>query len=261
MQLKLSDNIKKYRKKMDLTQEGLADALGVTVGAVSKWENGNNVPDVMTMMELADFFSISMDELLGFSLSSKKIDDMCNEIDILARHHQFDEAIRISKDAMVRYPYTFKVLCASADIYYYKFLEGKEKKDSEEAIGIFEKALNCISQSEEKEMMEYIIKIKMAYLQSFMDRPEMMEENVKKAFELAIRFDEAGIGENIFTGVKYNYCRKEKIKAYDTTGTKAIDSIGKMIEKKLEDTSGKNKEKIQRVLDSWERLCAARAII
>lgn len=41
MQLKLSENIKKYRKDMDLTQEGLADTLGVTVGAVSKWENGD----------------------------------------------------------------------------------------------------------------------------------------------------------------------------------------------------------------------------
>ena len=50
MQLKLSENIKKYRKDMSLTQEALAEVLGVTVGAVSKWENGNNVPDVLMMM-------------------------------------------------------------------------------------------------------------------------------------------------------------------------------------------------------------------
>ena len=128
MQLKLSENIKKYRKNMDLTQEGLADALGVTVGAVSKWENGNNVPDVMTMMELADFYNISMDELLGFDLSSKKIDDMCEKIDILARSHRFDEAITTAKDAMTRYPHTFKVLFACGELYSYKFLENKEKK-------------------------------------------------------------------------------------------------------------------------------------
>ena len=51
MKLNLSENIKKYRKEMNLTQEGLAEAFGVTVGAVSKWESGSTVPDIMTMME------------------------------------------------------------------------------------------------------------------------------------------------------------------------------------------------------------------
>jgi transcriptional regulator with XRE-family HTH domain len=372
MQLKLSENIKKYRKDMDLTQEGLADTLGVTVGAVSKWENGSNVPDVMTMMELADFFNISMDELLGFSLSSKKIEDMCKEIDVLARTHRFDEAIKIAKEAMTRYPRTFKVLYACGDLYYYKFLESKEKKDSEDAIRIFEMALDYISQSKEKELMEYTIKTKMAYLYrkidpekainllkrinfdgwqcneigvvlldmgkneealenfsvallkifaeqlttvnnmsealigtgkradlrnaanlvetelkivndysnpgevnityklrallcilmayllSFMDKQDQMEEYIKEAFELAICFDEEGTGENFFAGLRYNYFNKEKVKAYDATGTNAIDSIGTMIEKKLDDTPEKNKAKIKRVLDCWERLCESR---
>ena len=55
MQLNLHENIKKYRKEMGLTQEALAEAFGVTVGAVSKWESGNTVPDIVTLMELADF--------------------------------------------------------------------------------------------------------------------------------------------------------------------------------------------------------------
>ena len=64
MQLKLAENIKRYRKEMGLTQDGLAEALGVTIGAVSKWENGNNVPDITTLMELANLWSrilISLD--------------------------------------------------------------------------------------------------------------------------------------------------------------------------------------------------------
>ncbi|MBP5331086.1 MAG: hypothetical protein J6Y89_04475 [Lachnospiraceae bacterium] len=77
-----------------------------------------------------------MDELLGFGLSSKKIDDMCNRIDAIARSHRFDEAILIAKDAIVIYPHTFKVLYTCADLYYYKFLESKEQKDSEDAISL-----------------------------------------------------------------------------------------------------------------------------
>lgn len=57
MQLKLNENIKKYRKSMNLTQEDLAEAFGVTVGAVSKWESGSNVPDILTLMQLADFLA------------------------------------------------------------------------------------------------------------------------------------------------------------------------------------------------------------
>ena len=41
MKLKLNENIKKYRKEMNLAQEGLSEAFGVTVGAVSKWESLN----------------------------------------------------------------------------------------------------------------------------------------------------------------------------------------------------------------------------
>ena len=49
MQIKLNENIKKYRKSMNLTQEELAEAFGVTVGAVSKWESGSNVPDILSL--------------------------------------------------------------------------------------------------------------------------------------------------------------------------------------------------------------------
>ncbi len=94
MELKLSDNIKKHRKEMGLTQEGLADAIGVIIGAVSKWEKGANVPDIITMMELANFFNISLDELVGYAMSLKNIDAMCQRIDTLSCDHRFDEAIK-----------------------------------------------------------------------------------------------------------------------------------------------------------------------
>ena len=116
MQLLLSDKIKKYRKEMELTQEGLADAIGVTVGAVSKWENGNTVPDIMTMMQLANFFNISMDELLGFDLTSKNVDDMCKRVDELSRKHEFDQAMIEANNAMSRYPHNFKVLYTTASL-------------------------------------------------------------------------------------------------------------------------------------------------
>ena len=54
-----------YRKKHAMTQEALAQALGVTNQAVSKWESNQSCPDVMLLPEIADLFGISLDELFG----------------------------------------------------------------------------------------------------------------------------------------------------------------------------------------------------
>lgn len=179
MQLKLSDKIKYYRKDMELTQEGLAEAIGVTVGAVSKWENGNTVPDIMTLMQLANYFNVSMDELLGFDLTSKNIDDMCKSISDHCTNHEFDQAEMEAKNAMQRYPHNFKVLYECADMYYFKYLSQSDEKDAEKAITIFNSALNHISQNTDNEINEYVIKSKIAYLYSESD-PEKAIEKLKE---------------------------------------------------------------------------------
>ncbi len=179
MQLKLSDKIKHYRKDMELTQEGLAEAIGVTVGAVSKWENGNTVPDIMTLMQLANYFNVSMDELLGFDLTSKNIDDMCKSISELCTKHEFDQAELEAKNAMQRYPHNFKVLYECADMYYFKYLARQGQKDAEKAITFFNSALNHISQNTDNEINDYVIKSKIAYLYSGSD-PEKAIEQLKE---------------------------------------------------------------------------------
>lgn len=54
-----------HRKKLGLTQEGLAQRLGVTNQAVSKWESGQSCPDITLLPALADIFGITIDELFG----------------------------------------------------------------------------------------------------------------------------------------------------------------------------------------------------
>lgn len=57
--------IASYRKALGLTQEGLAQKLGVTNQAVSKWESDQCCPDIMQMPVLADVFGVTLDELFG----------------------------------------------------------------------------------------------------------------------------------------------------------------------------------------------------
>ena len=56
MELSLSENIRAFRKQRSLTQEQLAEVLGVTPGAVYKWEAKLSVPELPVIVNLADFF-------------------------------------------------------------------------------------------------------------------------------------------------------------------------------------------------------------
>ena len=65
MKLYIGENLKKLRGKKNVTQEMVAEYLGVTFQAVSRWENGAAYPDIELLPELARFFEVSLEELLG----------------------------------------------------------------------------------------------------------------------------------------------------------------------------------------------------
>lgn len=64
----IGTRIAALRKERNLTQEALANALGVTNQAVSKWESDQNCPDIVLLPAIADFFGSSIDALFGRSL-------------------------------------------------------------------------------------------------------------------------------------------------------------------------------------------------
>lgn len=63
--MKIGDKIKELRKKQDVTQEKLAAYLNISYQAISKWENGMALPDVTLIPQIAHFFGVTADELLG----------------------------------------------------------------------------------------------------------------------------------------------------------------------------------------------------
>jgi len=72
MKLSIGENIRSYRKKNDLTQEALADRLGVTYQSVSRWEKGATYPDLELLPAISEILGISVDELLGMPSIEKK---------------------------------------------------------------------------------------------------------------------------------------------------------------------------------------------
>lgn len=63
-EMNIGNNISALRKKKGITQEELANELGVSAQAVSKWENNSSCPDVSLLTQIADYFGVSVDALL-----------------------------------------------------------------------------------------------------------------------------------------------------------------------------------------------------
>lgn len=75
---KIGEIILQKRKEAGLTQSELAMQIGVSKPAVSKWESGHSMPDISMLPILADFFDISIDELIGYhpQMNSKSIENL-----------------------------------------------------------------------------------------------------------------------------------------------------------------------------------------
>jgi len=66
MKITIGDNIKRLRKTRNITQEQLAEVLGISVTAVSKWERCETYPDITLLFPLAHYFGTTLDELMGY---------------------------------------------------------------------------------------------------------------------------------------------------------------------------------------------------
>ena len=74
MDIKLSSNISKYRKEKGMTQEMLANVLGVTFASVSKWERDVATPDISLILQMASLFGVSLDTFIGYDISLNSIE-------------------------------------------------------------------------------------------------------------------------------------------------------------------------------------------
>ena len=111
MNIKIGAIIKKLRAENNITQDVLATAIGVTPQAISRWESEGGYPDIELLPALADFFSISTDELLGYKLSERE-EELANikkELRRLAEVGTHQEKLSFARDAFVKFPNDFKI--------------------------------------------------------------------------------------------------------------------------------------------------------
>lgn len=80
MKLTIGDNLRRLRGRKNVTQERLAEYLGVSCQAVSRWETSTAYPDIELLPELARFFGVSLEELMGCESAEKEAEEKAMEI-------------------------------------------------------------------------------------------------------------------------------------------------------------------------------------
>ncbi len=98
--------IRTYRKQNGMTQEEMANRLGVTTPAVNKWENGVSQPDIQLLAPIARLLGISLDELLSFheELSTEEINNIIKELDAKLETEEYDDVFRWAEAILHEYP-------------------------------------------------------------------------------------------------------------------------------------------------------------
>ncbi|NFS07515.1 helix-turn-helix domain-containing protein [Clostridium botulinum] len=103
--LLIGEVIYRLRKEKAITQEQLANFVGVSTAAVSKWESGASYPDITLLPVIAAFFNVTIDTLLNFKieLSDEEVMDIFNECEKLFSNGEIHKAIDKSKKYIINY--------------------------------------------------------------------------------------------------------------------------------------------------------------
>lgn len=118
--LRINENIARLRKEKGVTQEELAVALGVSNQAVSKWEAGKCCPDIEILPDLAGYFRVSIDELMGYKPftqagSSSPDDDLLLRAIEIAKETQKISTLTLQRKLCIGYASAESLLRAMED--------------------------------------------------------------------------------------------------------------------------------------------------
>ncbi|MCI8409070.1 MAG: helix-turn-helix transcriptional regulator [Lachnospiraceae bacterium] len=147
--LRLSENIAFFRKKKKITQEELANFVGVSKASVSKWENGQSMPDILILPQLAAFFDVTIDELIGYEpqLSKEQImrkyRELANNFVTMPFLEVMEESRKMVQKYYSCYPFLYQVSVLWLN-HYMLAGEGKQQEILEEILKLCEHVLkNC----------------------------------------------------------------------------------------------------------------------
>ena len=93
--VKIGRLLQEFRKEKGLTQEQLAERMGVARRTVSRWETGSNMPDLDILMELADLYAVDLREILSGERKSERMDREMKETVLQVADYSNEEKTRL----------------------------------------------------------------------------------------------------------------------------------------------------------------------
>ncbi|MBR3382852.1 MAG: helix-turn-helix transcriptional regulator [Clostridia bacterium] len=156
MKMMLAENIRAFRKERSLTQEQLSEALGVTAGAVYKWEAKLSIPELEMIIQMADFFDTSVDVLLGYQIKDNRLDATVDRLREYRRSKD-REGLAEANKALKKYPHSFRIVSESAALYSAFGYESGDKALFHRALELLEQSRLLLPQNEDPQICEQTI--------------------------------------------------------------------------------------------------------
>ena len=116
--IKIGAKIRLLRRQNDVTQDMLAEHLGVTPQAVSRWESGVCYPDMNSLPLIADYFSVTMDDLLCYTNVRKeqKVEAYLQETEHLLNRERLTDALELLRTALAEIPSSYRLQIETAEV-------------------------------------------------------------------------------------------------------------------------------------------------
>ena len=177
--MKLAENIRAYRRARSLTQEQLAEVLDVTGGAVYKWEAGLSQPELRTIMEMADFFDISVDALLGYEVKDNRLSATVERLK-RCRYTKDDAGFAEAEKALKKYPNVFAVAYNSGALYRAFGTERGDRALLRRGLELMESAMRLLAQNDDPKISQSTISGEMAMILLSLGELDQAVELLKK---------------------------------------------------------------------------------
>lgn len=154
MESKFSENVKALRKMQSITQEQLAEAMGVTVGAVYKWEQNLSTPDIRIIMELASFFGVSVDVLVGYEVCASDKERILQALKRIKVEKDYENCWDQVEGWLRRYPNDFDIVYNCGVLYNLVGIETSNKSRLSRSIVLMNRACGLIDQNKDPQISE-----------------------------------------------------------------------------------------------------------
>lgn len=162
MDISLPTNISRLRKEHHMTQEQLAEALGVSFAAVSKWERGAATPELNLIAEIADLFEVSLDALIGYRFRNNDRQAVIARLKQYFHDRSNDDIFTDIEKSLTRYPNCFEIVYYSARIYQVRGLVQNQAEYARRALCLYQQACMLIAQNTDPKISEISIRREMA---------------------------------------------------------------------------------------------------